>query len=121
MKRNFDAVILDFYGKPLTKKVEITPAKEGDNAVIGYAPVTLGDVCVAAIAGDYRGEELSGNDRMLRFNLGMRLVNGGVVDVTAEEVTMLKTLIPKGHTTLATGRAFHLLESDPEQPAEMVE
>lgn len=100
MKRNFSAAIKNLDGKPL---------KEGDKEV------TIGSIAVNALLTPYEDERnLSGDDKVKRFRLAQAIHGADdEIEVTAEQVTLLKTLIAKAYTPLIVGQAYDLLEADP--------
>ena len=100
MKRNFNTTLKTLDGKPI---------KEADDL-----DVTLSTVAVNALLAAYEDERnLAGDDKVKRFKLA-QLINDadGEVEVTAEQVSLLKTLIAKGYTPLVVGQAYEILEGE---------
>lgn len=97
MKVNFGAVLEDFEGKKIV-----------DNE----RPVTLGAISINSLFAMAKDDNTSGEEKLKRYDLGMRLKKGGVVDVTAEEVTLLKNLIGKFYSVLVVGQAYKILEGE---------
>lgn len=98
MKRDFSAV-LTFAGKPV---------KEQD------AELNLGGVAVSALLLLRQDESnISGEDKFKRYKLAERLTSGGVIDVSVEELALLKKLIGAMYQPIVVGAAFDLLERDP--------
>lgn len=97
MKIDFDAVLLDLKGEIM---------KDGD------APVSLKTVAVNALFAPFPDErEIDGTEKAKRFNLGLRIDVGGEVEVSAEEVSLVKKLIGKAYPVLIVGRAYQLIEA----------
>jgi hypothetical protein len=95
MKRNFDAPMTDLLGNPYA-----------DSA-------TLKTVCLLAFQSPAKGDDsLSGQEKLAQYVLASKVVKGGVVDITAEDITLLKDRLAKTIQTLAYGKAVELLESD---------
>lgn len=62
-------------------------------------PLTLAVVCVNALTGAYGGEEgLPPEDRAKRMALARKLHKGAVVDVTLDELSLIKPLITKRYS-----------------------
>lgn len=102
MKRDFGQ-ILSALGQPLPE-----PAN------------TLGAVSIAALLGVYGDEQgLSGEDKFKRYQLAERLHAGGVQDVSAEEVALIKKLVGKNWPPAVLGPAYEALEQDVVDPPSM--
>jgi hypothetical protein len=100
MKRNFDAPLTDFDGKPF---------EDGS---------TLKTICMAALVSAADGDQQAkGEDKVKLFQLAQRIHAGGVIDVTSEDIATLKGRIGKLFGVVAVGRAFELLEADFVPPA----
>ncbi len=101
MKRNMTAVLTTLTGMPI---------KDGE------ASLTLGAVATNALLMPYEDERnLSGDDKVKRFKLAQRIHDAqGEVDISSEEITLLKSLIAKAYTPLVVGRAFAILEAEAE-------
>lgn len=98
MKINFDTVILDLKGNPV-------PAGE-DNK-----PTTLGDISCIALQASFPDEQsLEGKEKFNRFKLAVKLSNGGEIDLSSEDVALIKKLIGKAFTNVVVGRAWEILD-----------
>lgn len=104
MKVEFSQLIVDLENQPIHDN-QGDPTKSG--------PVlTLARASVNALLAIYRGEEgIDGTEKVRRFNLAQRIVDGGVVDLAAEDVVLIKTLLSKLYGPLVVGRAYAMLES----------
>lgn len=95
MKIDFGTVLNDLEGNPI---------RDGEGVV------TLRHICVNALFAIYNDEPgLSGTDKAKRYKLAMRL-KPEVCEVSAEEVTTLKTLVGKAYAPLVVGRAYEVLD-----------
>ena len=102
MLRNFCQDLLDLEGEPLKDQ-------QG-------AAVTLQNASVNALLGQTQDENPDGTEKAKRFVLAMKIHNvKEPVDVTAEEVALIKKLIGKIFTPLVVGRAYELLEQKIEE------
>lgn len=99
MNINFDAVILDQRGKPMLASSE------------GEETVKLGAIAEQALLAAYADENgLPAGEKVRRYKLFNKVSVGGEIDITAEEVTLLKQCIGKGYPPLIVGRAYDLIE-----------
>lgn len=95
MKRNLDLPILQLDGQPFKDDP------------------TLGTVCFLAVTGSLPNDERQdGAQKMRLYGLAQKVHGGGVVDLTAEDVALLKERIGRAFTVLVVGRAYELLEAD---------
>lgn len=79
---------------------------------------TLGGVSIAALLGSYADEQgLSGEEKFRRYQLAERIHAGGMQEVSAEEVSLLKKLIGKNWPPAVLGPAYEALEQDVVEPA----
>lgn len=74
---------------------------------------TLGAVCISALMGVYQDEQsLSGEDKFKRYKLAERINAGGILEVSAEDIALLKKLIGKNWSAAVVGPAYEALERD---------
>lgn len=97
MKVNFDTVIRDIHGEPITVQV-------GAASV----PLTLAHTACEALL--HLKQDESGADKARGYRLAMKIVSGGEHDVEAEEVVLLKTKIGEIYAPIVVGRAYDALE-----------
>lgn len=98
MIRDFSKVLTGLDGQPL---------KDGDKEI----PLSV--VCVNALRGVYRGEEdLSGVEKEKRYKLCERIYEQGEVEISIEELALIKNLVGKGYPVDIVGPAYALLESE---------
>lgn len=103
MKRNLNVVLKTIDGKSLREAHEA-----------GERDVLLSRLAVNALLVNYPDEQsLSGEDKVKRFKLA-QLINDadGDVEVTAEQVSLLKSLIAKAYTPLVVGQSYEILEGE---------
>jgi hypothetical protein len=101
MKINMETAFLDFDGEPLKRK---NKKDESIDATMRWA-------CIEALCGSYAGEDLSGEEKHLRYKLALKC-SGPDVDLTLEDRTKLKELIGKAFGPLVVGSAYALLEGN---------
>lgn len=91
---------------------------EKGNPVMDDPGMLLMDVCSQALLTPYNDEkDVSGDEKHRRYSLAKRIMQtpeGEKTLVKAEEVTLLKTLLPKMYAPLVVGQAFDLLEGESE-------
>ena len=97
MKINFQQEILGMDGKPLKDEKD--------------ASLLLENIAVNALLAATQDDKADGVAKAKRFALAMKINNvTEPVEVTAEEITMIKDLVGKVYMTLVVGRAYDLLE-----------
>lgn len=103
MKRNFNVVLKTLKGEPLKEQYEDT-----------VRDVTLASIATNALLANYEDEKnLSGDDKVKRFKLAQQINDAdGEVEVTAEQISLLKMLIAKGYSPLVVGQAYDILEGE---------
>lgn len=75
--------------------------------------LTLGSVAQDALLGTYADEgALPGTEKFARYQLAQKLHGQDAVDLSAEEIALIKKLIGKAWSALVVGRAFDALEAD---------
>jgi len=75
-------------------------------------PFLLKTACANALLGAYRGEEnLSGADKTKRYHLATEIFkSNGAVDLSIDDIKLLKDLIAKMASPLIVGQAFDILD-----------
>jgi hypothetical protein len=101
MKRNLDAHLVNHKGEPLKEGA-------GENA----KTIPLHVICLSALMTDIEGERLSGPDKFAMYQLAGKVCNGGVVDLTTEELAKIKERVGKIYGIAVVGPAYKLLETD---------
>ena len=92
--------IVDLDGKPITM----------DGKPDGV-PLTLRTVAENALLATYQDEhELSGDKKVERMVLAQQIHAASKIDLTAENVTLLKQLIGKAYGPLIVGRAIAIVD-----------
>ncbi len=132
MKRNFDAKILDLKGEAVKTGVTMEAlmsaikaifpklpeaVQDEYNAIVTakmMEPLTLAAASVTALMSPYEDERtLDMSARVKRMDLARKLVSGGVVDMTIDELAMIKPLLIKAFAgPLVPVVASELLEKD---------
>lgn len=108
MKIDFSKVLLDLKGEPL---MEGAPPNE--------KPITLSSILCTALLAQYPDEQsLSGKEKAKRFQIALKIVDGGEQDVSVDDVAEMKKLIGKGFGPLIVGRAYEMLDPQPKVVAE---
>lgn len=108
MKRNFNVVLKTLKGEPLKEQYV------GPDEKLLERELSLSGIATNALLANYEDEKnLSGEDKVKRFKLA-QLINDadGDVEVTAEQVSLLKSLIAKAYTSLVVGRSYEILEGE---------
>lgn len=99
MKRNFDFVLKDLNGADL---------KQSADEVL-----TMKAVSITSLMGTHEADRnISGDEKLKRYLLAVKINAGGEVELTAEEIAQLKSLIGRAYGPIAVGPAFLFLEKD---------
>lgn len=73
--------------------------------------LTLGKIAIGALTASYVDEpNLSGEDKLTRYQIAMKIKEGGEVDLTIEEISEVKKLIGKYGAVLIVGQAYQMIE-----------
>lgn len=107
MKKNFDFILKELNGKPATDAADKPiPASK----VLTDALLTLGE----------KDRDLGGAEKVKRFQLAEKVMGGGLLDYSIDELTMIKDLVGRNFPPLAVGQIWAYLEKEPvaETPTE---
>lgn len=96
MKINFNIELKDMDGKPIMETKD--------------KPLLLDKVCVNAVLSEIPDEKTTGEQKLQRFQLAKKIYGAGEIDVTAEEIVLLKDKIGKLYLPLVVGQVFEILE-----------
>ena len=119
MKVEFGTGLKDLDGVDMTEP-KTKPGSQGET-LLGedgkpvMEKVTLLKVCKIVLMASFEDERALGGDKKFdRWTLAQK-INGGNTEVTAEEVTLLKSLIAKGFGPRVVGPAYVVLEAGEKQ------
>jgi hypothetical protein len=96
MKIDFNKQLLDMDNK------SIMEAKD--------KPLLLDKVCVNAVLSEIPDEKTTGESKLLRFKLAKKIYGASEVEVTAEEIVLIKDRVGKQYLPLIVGQVFEYLE-----------
>ena len=103
MKINFDSEILDLENKPITETVE--------GKVVNS---TLKKICVNALMANLptpqNVPQETGMEKFKKFNLSKKIYSGGEVEITAEDITLIKKEVGLCYSAVIVGPVYNLLE-----------
>ena len=96
MKINFNVALKNLAGKTLKN--------EGKD-------VTLKDISINALLGNYKDENIDGNEKLKRFILATKISEAtGEIELENDDITLIKNMIAKGYSTVVTARAWQILD-----------
>lgn len=72
--------------------------------------LTLKTVMVNSLMSNNQNDKAEGNQKAKRWNLALKVQKEDVVELSAEQITMVKKLIGQGYATAVVGPAFTMLE-----------
>lgn len=99
MKINLDVEILDIRGRPIII--------QGEEEVL-----TLKDVCINAILLEGQDEKIEGKEKVRRYQLALKIKEGGVQNLSVEDLSLLKEKVGRMYTVLVAGQALPLLDGE---------
>jgi hypothetical protein len=114
MRINVKQQILDYEGKPLmANKVNIdgSPVLDDDGRTV-KEPEKLRDYLVAALNNTIQGEVLTPEQKMLSYRLTTRLYKTKEVNLTSEDIVLIKDRVGKIFGPLVLGRVSDMLEGN---------
>lgn len=94
--KNFDALIKDMDGKDFIENGKPLAVK-----------TILMNACIATYSP--QKDDPSGEEKAMRFALAVRLNAGGDVEVSPEEIVLLKKLVGYGWSPLVVGQIYEYL------------
>ena len=75
--------------------------------------VTIKAIILNALMGTYEDEKsLSGEDKLKRYTLGQEIQKAETIELTAEQISTIKSLVGKAYTTLVVGSSYQILEGN---------
>jgi hypothetical protein len=99
MTKNLDISVYDLDGEPVVDRI-----KGMDR------PATIKHFVVNALA-LVNGEQVSGEEKMKRYKLAMRLNEGGKQEFTPEELALIKSVIGVMYSPLIVGQVYEWADS----------
>jgi hypothetical protein len=100
-KINTDTVLLDMLGEEI--KTPVAPGSPPE-------PLTLKTVLIQCLINEADGEKTDAKGKIERYDLALRIKNGGEVEIEAGEVDMCKKSIALQFPVLVVGQTDKLLE-----------
>jgi hypothetical protein len=95
VKVNFSQVLIDLEGSPIV-----------DNG----KPVTLGAITAQALLAADPNTPESGDDKARAYDIATRVYRAGEVEVSVEDVALMKKKIGQFMTAIVVGQTFRMLE-----------
>ena len=117
MKINFDQRLMDLELNPLEWETNACPiCRRGRTS----KPATLKVLCADALVQGYtdaRGQpiQIPGDEHVRRFKLAMKVMQGGELDISVEDVALIRDLVKLRFTPLFAGQIWLMI--DPEKGA----
>lgn len=111
MKINFDTPIKSLEGVTMTREKLKNAGKPDVSTEV--VDLTVGSVAIMALDGSYDDEKnLPGEERVKRFALAMRIVEGGEIELKPEEAVMIKNLVAKAfNSTTIVATVWSLIDA----------
>lgn len=96
MKVNFGATMKDM---------------DGSDVIENGKPVTLAAIGVVSLLANFDKENPAVEEKLARYRIAHKIKDGGIVDLTVEELSVVKAMVGKVYGTMIVGQAFQLLEN----------
>jgi hypothetical protein len=107
MKINVTQQLKSIEGEPLTTPKATCPqCGQATEAV----PVTVRQIVTGALMAQRQGETLSGEEKVRRYALALRVHNENEPDLPVEDVALIKELVGQGYGPLVVGQVWVLLD-----------
>lgn len=101
MNINTDIALKDMLGDDL--KTPLAPGKKPE-------VLTLKTVLINCLINEADGERIDAKGKIDRYDIALRVKDGGTHEFTSDEITMCKDSIAKQFPVLVVGQAHRLLE-----------
>lgn len=89
--------------------IEGEPLYEADNK----KALTLKKVAIESLLAVFEDERnLSGEEKVKRYELALKISGNEIVDLKAEDIALIKKLITKGYSSLVVGQAWKMIEEN---------
>lgn len=106
MKIDFDIKLVNFKNEVIREKVKDKDEDEKET----FEDLTLGKVCVGALMSFNPESRISGEEKVKRYDLALRIYKGGIIDVTSEEIVLMKKRVGEGFAVIVVGQVLKMLE-----------
>lgn len=118
MKINFDVVLKEFNGKAIQAP---DPDASENNTATTRAEMKMKDFTLRDVALNVLGKDqkLVGSDKSVKaWKLGVKIADGGIIDLKAEEITMIQDGLERvyNQAPIICGQAHLLLDTQYEEP-----
>jgi hypothetical protein len=84
---------------------------DGEDLIEKGQPINLKTVCVNALLAQFRDEtDIDGIEKVKRYKLSTKIYDSnGNIDLSSEEISLIKKLVGKAFSTIIVGQAFDML------------
>jgi len=107
-KINLKTKIRQLDGTPVAWRTPKKPGQEKGEEM----ELDIKMLCTAALLGNYDGENINGNEKAARCYLAMEIYKATTdIELTVEQVALLKDLIGRGFSSLIVGQSYRILDS----------
>jgi len=73
--------------------------------------LNLGDVCAEALVNNHPDEKgVAGKEKLERFELAIKVYKGKDVELTSEEITLIKKLVAFSYAPLVCGQVWKMID-----------
>ena len=109
MKIRIDKILKDFDDKPIIKSPEV---KDSEGKVIEKEVLfSVKEACMTALVNWQPSEKVAGDEKFRRFELAVKVKAAKTeIDVSVEEIALVKQLIGDLFSPIVVGQAWNALE-----------
>ena len=109
MKIKINSIMKNAYGDPL-KSQRKKPKKKPEDPDV-FEEMILKDAMVNSLLGEYEGEKLTGELKLERYRLAMKIQDAKAeIEISSKEIVLIKDLIAKSWSPLISGQAWEMIE-----------
>ena len=110
MKIRINSILKNVYGEPL-KSQRKKDRPKGSDKPREFEDMILKDVIVNSLLGEFEGEKLTGEKKLERYRLAMKIQDTKTeIDLASEDIVLIKDLIGKSWSPLISGQAWEMIE-----------
>jgi len=102
VKVNVDLQLIDLDDE----LIEVPTGKEDPKT----EPLLLKNILINALITEQPNSGIAGNEKFERYNLARTIKQGHDIELTAENIALLKDLVAKNYTPLVVGDVWNILE-----------
>jgi len=110
MKIDFNKTLKNFKEEAMKEKVE---EEKNGKKILVEKEITIKSICVNSLMVNDPKERINGEEKLKRYDLATKIFKSeGELELSAEEVVLIKKLVGDNMSTLVVGFVFRILEGE---------